>query len=257
MQTPLSAYLTPAGPPKLSVNLNKVALLRNSRITGVPDLLRFAELAREAGADGLTVHPRPDERHIRRADVIALAEWMRPWRPAFELNVEGYPNERFFDIVQSVRPEQCTLVPDGPGVLTSDEGWKLDNTDTSVVHTAVARVKQLGCRAILFIDPDPTIVERIPAAGADGIEIYTGEFAAAVRRGVYADMLRACAETSLAATCLGLCVNIGHDLNLENLPLLLQKLPDVAEASIGHELTTDALVMGFGPAVAAYKAALC
>src|SRR5579871_3833707 len=130
---------------RLSVNLNKVALLRNSRHTGVPDVLRFAAIAHDAGADGLTVHPRPDERHIRRADVPALAELMRPWRPGFELNIEGYPDERLFEIVREVRPEQCTLVPDSPSVLTSEEGWKLDNRDTALVRSSVATLKALGC----------------------------------------------------------------------------------------------------------------
>jgi len=241
---------------RLSVNLNKIALLRNSRITGVPDLLQFAELARRAGAAGLTVHPRPDERHIRRSDVPMLAEWMKPWRPGFEFNVEGYPDARFFEIVEEVRPEQCTLVPDGEHVLTSDEGWKLSDAELPMVRDAVARLKALGCRVILFVDPNPAVVARVPATGADGIEIYTGSFAAAVRQGDYAAMRQACAETAAAANRLGLLVNIGHDLNLENLPLLLDNFPPVAEASIGHELTADALVMGFGAAVAAYKAAL-
>ena len=143
---------------RLSVNLNKVALLRNSRHTGVPDVLRFARIAHDAGADGLTVHPRPDERHIRRSDVPALAELMRPWRPGCELNIEGYPDERLFEIVREVRPEQCTLVPDPPGAFTSEEGWKLDERDDAIVENAIAALKPLGCRIILFVDPDPTVV---------------------------------------------------------------------------------------------------
>src|SRR5580692_10482234 len=116
-------------PPRLSVNLNKIALLRNSRRTGVPDLLTYAALAREAGAEGITVHPRPDERHITRDDVLRLAEWMTPWRPGFELNLEGYPDERLLEIARTVRPEQCTLVPDPPNAVTSDTGWKLNGPD--------------------------------------------------------------------------------------------------------------------------------
>src|SRR5579884_3077088 len=168
---------------RLSVNLNKIALLRNSRRTGVPDVLHFGRLAHDAGAHGLTVHPRPDERHIRRADVPALAELMRPWRPGFELNIEGYPDERLIEIVREVRPEQCTLVPDSPSVLTSEEGWKLGNRDTPLVTKAVAELKALGCRVILFVDPDPGVIDRVPATGADGIEIYTGTYAGAVRAG--------------------------------------------------------------------------
>lgn len=241
---------------RLSVNLNKVALLRNSRHTGVPDVLRFAAIAHDAGADGLTVHPRPDERHIRQSDVPALAELMRPWRPGCELNIEGYPDDRLLAICREVRPEQCTLVPDPPGAFTSEEGWKLDGRDDAIVRPAVAELKRLGSRVILFVDPDPAIVERVPATGADGIEIYTGAYAAAFRRGNTAAELSACAATAARAAAAGLVVNAGHDLNLDNLPGLVAALPTLAEASIGHELTADALVIGFAAAVKAYKAAL-
>jgi pyridoxine 5-phosphate synthase len=241
---------------RLSVNLNKIALLRNSRRTGVPDLLEFARLAYEAGAQGITIHPRPDERHIRGSDVPAIAELMRDWRPACELNIEGYPDERLFGICAAVRPEQCTLVPDGPGVLTSEEGWKLDNRDTALVNVSVARLKRLGARAILFIDPDPAVIDRVPGSGADGVEIYTGGYADAFRNGDAAAVLTACAETAKRAATRGLVVNAGHDLNLENLPALVAAMPALAEASIGHELTADALKMGFSAAVKAYKAAL-
>jgi pyridoxine 5-phosphate synthase len=241
---------------RLSVNLNKIALLRNSRRTGVPDLLEFARLAYEAGAQGITVHPRPDERHIRRSDVPGIAELMRDWRPGCELNIEGYPDERVFSIVAEVRPEQCTLVPDGPGVLTSEEGWKLDNRDTPLVNAAVARLKRLGARVILFVDPDPAVVDRVPGTGADGIEIYTGSYADAFRGGDPKVALASCAATAQRAAERGLVVNAGHDLNLDNLPALVAALPSLAEASIGHELTADALKLGFSAAVAAYKAAL-
>ncbi len=241
---------------RLSVNLNKVALLRNSRHTGVPDVLKFARIAHDAGADGLTVHPRPDERHIRRTDVPALAALMAPWRPGCELNIEGYPDERLLAIVGEVRPEQCTLVPDPPGAFTSEEGWRLDNRDAAVVNPAIAKLKSFGCRVILFVDPDPTVIPRVPATGADGIEIYTGAYAAACRTGDGSAELAACAETASRAAQLGLVVNAGHDLNLDNLPPLVAAVPNLAEASIGHELTADALVMGFAEAVKAYKAAL-
>jgi len=241
---------------RLSVNLNKIALLRNSRRTGVPDVLRFARIAHDAGADGLTVHPRPDERHIRRDDVFRLAELMRPWRPAFELNIEGYPDSRFLDLVRQVMPEQCTLVPDAPDVLTSEEGWNLAPEQRRQVDPVIAALKAMGCRVILFVDPDTAIVERVRDAGADGIEIYTGSYAAAFRAGNPDALLRACATTAARAAELGLMVNIGHDLNLDNLPPLIAALPAVAEASIGHELTADALVMGFPEAVRAYKAVL-
>jgi pyridoxine 5-phosphate synthase len=241
---------------RLSVNLNKVALLRNSRHTGVPDILHFARVAHSAGAAGLTVHPRPDERHIRRSDVPALAALMQPWRPACELNIEGYPDERLLEIVKEVRPEQCTLVPDAPGAFTSEEGWKLDNRDTPLVNAFVAELKKIGCRVILFVDPDPSVIGRVPGTGADGIEIYTGRYSAAYRAGKAHAELQACAATAARAAALGLVVNAGHDLNLGNLPDLVKVIPFLAEASIGHELTADALEMGFAAAVAAYKSAL-
>ncbi|HXC27027.1 MAG TPA: pyridoxine 5'-phosphate synthase [Stellaceae bacterium] len=241
---------------RLSVNLNKIALLRNSRRTGVPDVLEFARLAYEAGAQGITVHPRPDERHIRGSDVPALAELMADWRPACELNIEGYPDERLFAICDAIRPEQCTLVPDGPGVLTSEEGWKLDNRDTPLVNSSVARLKALGARVILFIDPDPGVIDRVPGTGADGVELYTGSYADAFRQGEPDAMRKACAATAARAAESGLVVNAGHDLNLDNLPALVAAMPSLAEASIGHELTADALKMGWQAAVRAYKAAL-
>jgi pyridoxine 5-phosphate synthase len=240
--------------PRLSVNLNKIALLRNSRRTGVPDVLRFVELARKAGADGITVHPRPDERHIRRDDVFALADLMKPWRPSFELNLEGYPDERFLGLCRIVQPEQCTIVPDLPTAFTSEEGWRLDDHDRQIVNDAVAALKSMDSRVIVFVNPDAGIVERVPYTGADGIEIFTGSYAAAARRGSPGDHLRACASAARAAG--RLLVNIGHDLNLENIPPLLSALPSIAEASIGHELTADALEMGFERAVGAYKDAL-
>jgi pyridoxine 5-phosphate synthase len=241
---------------RLSVNLNKIALLRNSRRTGIPDILDFARIAHDAGADGLTVHPRPDERHIRQADVPALAALMQPWRPACELNIEGYPDERLLEIVREVSPEQCTLVPDGPGVLTSEEGWRLDNRDAPILKSAISALKRIGCRVILFVDPDPSVVERVPATGADGIEIYTGSYAAACRAGNSADALKSAAAIAARAAEFNLVVNAGHDLNLDNLPALVAAMPNLAEASIGHELTADALVIGFAATVRAYKAAL-
>jgi len=241
---------------RLSVNLNKVALLRNSRHTGVPDVLKFARVAHDAGADGLTVHPRPDERHIRRSDVPALAELMQPWRPQCELNIEGYPDARLLEIAREVRPEQCTLVPDPPGAFTSEEGWKLDGRDPTDVRPPIAELKRIGCRVILFVDPDPAAVERVPGSGADGIEIYTGTYAASCRSGNSGKELQACAATAARARERGLVVNAGHDLNLDNLPPLVAAIPFLAEASIGHELTADALIMGFAAAVKAYKAAL-
>jgi pyridoxine 5-phosphate synthase len=241
---------------RLSVNLNKIALLRNSRRTGVPDLRRFARSAIEAGARGITVHPRPDERHIRRADVPMLAETIAARRPHIELNIEGYPDARLLDIAREVRPEQCTLVPDAPDAFTSEEGWKLGSDQMALVRPAIATLKAGGARVILFIDPDPVVLDRIPQSGADGVEIYTGSYAAAFRTGAHHAWLDACARTAQAAADRSLIVNAGHDLNLHNLPSLIARMPNLAEASIGHELTADALEMGFAAAVAAYARAL-
>jgi pyridoxine 5-phosphate synthase len=241
---------------RLSVNLNKIALLRNSRRTGVPDLRAFARIAIESGARGITVHPRPDERHIRQTDVPILAETIAAWRPTVELNIEGYPDARLLAIASEVRPEQCTLVPDPPDAFTSEEGFKLGPEQMALVRPAIASLKALGARVILFIDPDPAVLDRITASGADGVEIYTGSYAAAFRTGSYDTWLEACAATARAATDRGLVVNAGHDLNLHNLPPLIAGMPKLAEASIGHELTADALVMGFAAAVSSYAKVL-
>jgi pyridoxine 5-phosphate synthase len=241
---------------RLSVNLNKIALLRNARRTGVPDVLHFARIALDNGARGLTVHPRPDERHIRGSDVPALASLMKPERPAMEFNIEGYPDERLMAILRATLPEQCTLVPDAPEAFTSEEGWKLDPAEMALAKPFIAAIKALGCRVVLFTDPDPAVVPRAVAAGADGIEIYTGSYAAAFNHGTHAALLDAIAATARAARDAGLVVNAGHDLNLHNIPPLMAAVPFLAEASIGHELTADALERGFGPTVAAYAAAL-
>jgi pyridoxine 5-phosphate synthase len=241
---------------RLSVNLNKIALLRNSRRTGVPDLAAFARLALDAGARGITIHPRPDERHIRRSDVPLLAKTIAAQRPHIELNIEGYPDDRLMEICAEVKPEQCTLVPDAPDAFTSEEGWKLDSAQLALVKPFITRLKAMGARVILFIDPSPAVLDRVKPAGADGVEIYTGSYAAAWRAGNHAALLDACATTAKAAADRGLIVNAGHDLNLHNLPALMQGIPFLAEASIGHELTADALVMGFAGAVTAYAKAL-
>jgi pyridoxine 5-phosphate synthase len=241
---------------RLSVNLNKIALLRNSRRTGVPDLCRFGRLALGAGAEGLTVHPRPDERHIRAADVPLLAELMRPYRPAMEFNIEGYPDDRLMAILRHNRPEQATLVPDAPEAFTSEDGWKLDPAQAASVTPAIAAMKVIGCRVILFIDPDPGVIDRVRETGADGVEIYTGAYAAAFRDDRHQPILERIATTAARARAIGLVVNAGHDLNLHNIPPLIQAVPFLAEASIGHELTADALENGFAATVAAYAKAL-
>ncbi len=241
---------------RLSVNLNKVALLRNSRRTGVPDLARFARIALASGAEGLTVHPRPDERHIRGSDIPLLTAAMAGKRPAMEFNIEGYPDDRLLEILREARPEQCTLVPDAPDAFTSEEGWKLDPEQMAVAQASIAEIQAIGCRVVLFIDPDPAVPARVRESGADGVEIYTGAYAEAFRHGRHAPILAAIAATARAAESIGLVVNAGHDLNLLNIPALIEAVPFLAEASIGHELTADALEMGFSATVAAYAAAL-
>ena len=241
---------------RLSVNLNKVALLRNSRHTGVPDPARFAGIVRAAGAAGITLHPRPDERHIRRADVDGMVAAVAAWRPQFELNLEGYPDDRFLAIVRAARPEQITLVPDKPDAFTSDAGWKLDAAERAVVDKFLVAVRPLGARVILFCDPDGDAAVRIADTGAQGLEIYTGDYAAAHRIGRPAEALAGCAAAAEAGRARGLVVNAVHDLNTHNLPGLVKRVPWLHEVSIGHELTADALEIGMAAAIGAYKQAL-
>jgi pyridoxine 5-phosphate synthase len=240
---------------RLSVNLNKIALLRNARRTGVPDVLDFARLVLSSGGKGITVHPRPDARHITWDDVFALAALMQDSRPAVEFNIEGRPSEDFLDRVVQVRPEQVTLVPDAAQVLTSDKGWDLGSDERAFLGPVIARLKAAGARICLFMDPDPSAVERVKDTGADGVEIYTGTFAEAFRRNDFERELKACVAAAGVAHRAGLIVNAGHDLNLRNLPSVM-KMPGLREVSIGHEFTVDALIMGFAAAIAAYRAVL-
>ncbi len=241
---------------RLSVNLNKVALLRNARHTGVPDPARFAGIVHAAGAAGITLHPRPDERHIRRTDVDAIVTAIAAWRPGFELNLEGYPDERFLAIVRAARPEQITLVPDKSDAFTSDAGWKLDAAERAVVEKFIAAVKPLAARVILFCDPDGEAATRIADTGAQGLEIYTGDYAHAFRVGRATAALAGCAAAAEAGRARGLVVNAGHDLNTQNLPALVKRVPWLHEVSIGHELTADALETGMAGAIRAYQGAL-
>jgi pyridoxine 5-phosphate synthase len=173
-----------------------------------------------------------------------------------EFNIEGYPDARFMQILRDNRPDQVTLVPDTPGAFTSEEGWKLDPAQAALAAPSVAAMKALGCRVILFIDPDPGVIDRVREAGADGVEIYTGAYAAAFRDGRHQPIQEQIAATAAGARAAGLVVNAGHDLNLHNIPPLMRAVPFLAEASIGHELTADALENGFATTVAAYARAL-
>jgi len=236
---------------RLSVNVNKVATLRNARGGERPSVRRAAEAAIAAGCHGITVHPRPDERHIRRSDVLELAEWL-----PVELNIEGYPGEEWLRLVEQVGPDQATLVPDPPDVLTSNAGWRFDEVDRGWLTGTVERLHAAGCRVSVFVDPDPREVEGAVACGADRIELYTESYASAFstpERGRVFAGYRETAERALAA---GLGINAGHDLDLDNLPYMAANLPGLLEVSIGHALISDALFRGLEVTVRAYLAAL-
>lgn len=235
---------------RLSVNVNKVALLRNSRTLGIPSVTRAAHLALEAGAHGITVHPRPDARHIRAADVQDLAQWLKAW-PGAEFNIEGNPFEPLLDLVQAVCPQQCTLVPDDPAAFTSDHGWDIAR-DAARLQPLVAMLKQRGVRVSLFMDPVPEAMAAVAATGADRVELYTEPYARAWGTPQEAAVLARYAAAARSAQAAGLAVNAGHDLNRDNLPHFLDAVPDVAEVSIGHALIADALEMGLAAAVKDY-----
>ena len=243
---------------RLSVNVNKVATLRNTRHLGIPDPARAARLCLEAGCAGITVHPRPDERHIRPADVERIAEALRAF-PAAEYNLEGNPfEESFMEHLRRFKPDQATLVPDGRDVFTSNEGWNLRRADLPRLAELVREIRDLGSRVSLFMDAGSPDLERVAELGAHRIELYTEPYAAAFERGAAEAQSSAAtfAETARAAQALGLGVNAGHDLNRANLPLFLSVVPQVLEVSIGHALIADALELGLPQTVRAYLAAI-
>lgn len=242
---------------KLSVNVNKIALLRNQRAVGVPSVVGLSTVALQAGAHGITVHPRPDARHIRPGDVDELSELLASseWADR-EFNIEGNPLDfgggHLMPILRSVKPTQATLVPDDPAQNTSDHGWDVvKHLDT--LKPIVAELKDLGCRVSLFLDPDPEMAKAAADTGADRIELYTESYAVAYEQGKSAleQSLAAFRATAEAAESVGLGVNAGHDLNLDNLPGFCA-IPNVLEVSIGHALVADALSMGMEGAVKAY-----
>lgn len=236
---------------RLSVNLNKVALLRNSRSLGIPGVIRAARIVLGAGAHGITVHPRPDARHIRSTDVHELAQLLRG-SPAAEFNIEGNPFEPpLLELARAVRPQQCTLVPDTPAALTSDHGWDLAR-DAARLRPMVEELKGLGIRVSLFMDPLPEMMAAAAAIGAQRVELYTEPYARAFGTAGESAMLGCYAAAARSAQAAGLDVNAGHDLNRDNLPQFLQMVPGVAEVSIGHALIADALELGLAATVRDY-----
>jgi len=238
----------------LSVNLNKVALVRNTRHLGIPSVVRAAELCLQAGAHGITVHPRPDERHIRAGDVADLTDLMRDW-PGREFNIEGNPFHNLMGFVQSARPHQVTFVPDSEGQFTSDHGWSFP-ADAPRLQPLVRAAQDMGARVSLFMDADPTAMAPAKAVGADRIELYTEPYAQAYGSAHAGTELARFAQAALAAQAVGLGVNAGHDLNLHNLRDFVQNVKGVQEVSIGHALIADALERGYADTVAAYLACL-
>lgn len=234
---------------KLSVNINKVATIRNARGGNNPDILKVAKDCEIFGADGITVHPRPDERHIRRADVPALRAILRT-----EFNIEGYPSKEFLDLVLRVRPEQVTLVPDKPAQLTSDCGWDTV-AEQDFLSEILNEIRAAGIRSSIFINADIRMAEYAAKAGADRVELYTGPYA----HGYTRNREKAIApffETAQRVKQLGIGLNAGHDLSLENLKYFTDTIPWVDEVSIGHALICDALYMGLEATIAAYQKCL-
>jgi pyridoxine 5-phosphate synthase len=240
---------------KLSVNVNAIAYLRNRRNLPWPSLEGLGRIALQAGTAGLTIHPRPDERHIRQADVPVLRELIRKEFPTREYNIEGYPDERFLKLVEANRPDQVTLVPDDPTQGTSDHGWEVAKHQ-SLLKDVIARLHAGKMRVSLFVDADPKLAEQAKAVGADRIEIFTGPyggaFDAAARQREFDKIIVAGNVAEFA----GLGLNAGHDLTRENLPALVAALPNLAEVSIGHAIIADALTFGLAETVRLFREAI-
>jgi pyridoxine 5-phosphate synthase len=239
---------------KLSVNLNKVALLRNSRMLGIPSVVGSATVALGAGAHGITVHPRPDGRHIRIADVHELAGLLKKY-PGAEFNIEGNPFENALELVRVARPHQFTLVPDDPGAYTSNQGWDIA-ANAARLRPVILEMKALGVRVSLFMDPVPEAMGDAARLGADRVELYTEPYANGFGTKDESAILARYAVAARAAQTAGLGVNAGHDLNRQNLPRFLAAVPGVLEVSIGHALIADALEEGLARTVRAYLAAV-
>ncbi|GAA6210867.1 pyridoxine 5'-phosphate synthase [Hyphomicrobiales bacterium 4NK60-0047b] len=237
--------------PHLSVNLNAIALLRNRRDLSWPSVTGIGALALDAGAHGLTVHPRPDERHIRRQDVYDLKEMITERYPLKEFNIEGYPDDRFMAVILDIRPDQVTFVPDDPSQNTSDHGWDVA-ANKEMLTNVINIAHEAQCRVSLFVDTDPKVVTEAASVGADRVEIYTGPYGALVKDTHIQEELDRIEATFAAAKAAGIEVNAGHDLTLANLPALVKRVPGIAETSIGHCFTADCLVFGVKETVKRY-----
>ena len=230
---------------RLSVNINKIATLRNARGGNVPDVVKSAIDCERFGAQGITVHPRPDERHIRYQDVLDLRPVVKT-----EFNIEGYPNKEFIDLVTSVKPEQVTLVPDPPGVLTSNAGWDTIKNEAFLTEV-IAEFKRSGVRVSVFIETDAGMIENAAKTGADRVELYTESFAHDFPAGKE-KAIKPFVDAALVANKVGLGLNAGHDLSLENLRYFAEQIPGLLEVSIGHALISDALYYGLENTIQMY-----
>lgn len=231
---------------RLSVNINKIATLRNARGGNNPDVVKVALDCEAFGADGITVHPRPDERHIRMQDVFDLKGVLTT-----EFNIEGYPDERLMEIVSKVKPNQVTLVPDTPGQITSNHGWDTEANQSFLVEI-IQELRNNGIRASVFVDADVKMVEMAAKAGAERIELYTEPYASAYGIDREAAIAPFVVAAGVAKKC-GMGLNAGHDLNLENLQFIKQRIPFLDEVSIGHALVCDALYLGLKKTIEEYK----
>ena len=233
----------------LSVNINKIATLRNARGANLPNLVQFAKDCERFGADGITIHPRPDERHITTKDVYDLAPVVQS-----EFNIEGYPDERFMSLIKEIKPKQATLVPDAPGVLTSDNGWDIEKNKDLLIST-IDILKDLGVRSSIFVNAEEESMHLARLVNTDAIEFYTGPFAEDFNQNRDAAVEKY-AQAAEIAHYLGLRINAGHDLNLNNLAFFKEKVKHLSEVSIGHAIVSDALYIGIENAIRAYKECL-
>ncbi len=233
----------------LSVNINKIALIRNARGNNIPDLMQVARDCERFGAQGITVHPRPDERHIRKADVSVLRKVVQT-----EFNIEGYPSKEWLQLVLDNKPQQATLVPDPPDVLTSNTGWDTIR-HKSFLQDVIGPLKEAGIRVSVFINANPSMIEAAPATGTDRIELYTGPYAEQYAISCET-AIKAYVDAASLARQLGLGINAGHDLNLDNLAFFKENIPWLDEVSIGHALISDALYLGLENTIQMYLARL-